>query len=87
MGPALVVRTRPGSWMLLRAPFGSSFVSERPVLTLLKAFVVPAPVGGCSGDPLCSLLKSLRRDPLRLLDVTQGPIRQQFCFEGTVLTS
>ena len=28
MGPATVVRTQPGSCMLLRAPLGSSFVLE-----------------------------------------------------------
>ena len=43
-----VVRTRLGSSMLLRVPFGSSFVLERPVLT---ASVGPAPAGGCSGSP------------------------------------
>ena len=45
---ASVVRTRLGSSMLLRVPFGSSFVLERPVLT---ASVGPAPAGGCSGSP------------------------------------
>ena len=48
MGPAPVVGTRLGSSMLLRAPFSSSFVLERLVLT---AFVWPAPAGGCSGGP------------------------------------
>ena len=43
------VRTRPGGWMLLRAPFSSSFVLERSVLT---ASVRPALVGGCSVGPL-----------------------------------
>ena len=43
-----VVRTRLGSSMLLKVPFGSSFVLERPVLT---ASVGPAPAGGCSGSP------------------------------------
>ena len=48
MGPAPVVTTRLGISMLPRAPFGNSFVLERPVLT---ASVGPAPTGGCSGSP------------------------------------
>ena len=40
---ASVVRTRLGSSMLLRVPFGSSFVLERLVLT---ASVGPAPARG-----------------------------------------
>ena len=48
MGPAPVVRTRLGISMLPRAPFGNSFVLERPVLT---ASVGPAPAGECSGSP------------------------------------
>ena len=47
-GPAPVVRTRLGISVLPRAPFGNSFVLERPVLT---ASVGPAPAGGCSGSP------------------------------------
>ena len=62
MGPAPVVRTRLGISMLLRAPFGCSFVLETPVLT---ASVGPAPAGGCSGGPFqqlfCCCLESLRR--------------------------
>ena len=62
MGPAPVVRTRLGISMLPRAPFGNSFVLERPVLT---ASVGPAPAGGCSESPFQHFffcrLESLRR--------------------------
>ena len=88
MGPAPVVRTRLGISMLLRAPFDCSFVLERPDLT---ASVGPAAAGGCSGGPfqqffVVVVLKA-SGGPIRLLNVTVGPIWQQFCFEGIVLTA
>ena len=63
MGPAPVVRTHLGISMLLRVPFGCSFVLERPVLI---ASVGSAPAGGCSGARfnsifVCCCLESLRR--------------------------
>ena len=61
LGSAPVVRTRLGNSMLPRAPFGNSFVLERPVLT---ASVGPAPAGGCAGSPFQQFfcrLESLRR--------------------------
>ena len=86
MGPAPVVRTLLGISMLLRVLFGCSFVLERPVLT---ASVGPAPAGGCSGGPFQQFFFVLKASggPIRLLNVTVGPIWQQFCFEGTVLTA
>ena len=87
MGPTPVVRTCLGISILLRAPFGCSFVLKRPVLT---ASVGPAPAGGCSGGPFQQFFVVVLKasgGPIRLLNVTVGPIWQQFCFEGTVLTA
>ena len=65
MGPAPVVRTRLGISMLLRAPFGCSFVLEYVFTdSVLIASVGPAPAGGCSGGPFQQFffcLESLRR--------------------------